>query len=95
MKKLVSMALALLLVLSAVPAMAETESGEGTTVGVLSYLTLTEDDYLAVYEAERGAREYLIEQGVVEVVTLGVRFNLFSLCACSVTKAVIEYRYEL
>ena len=25
--------------------------------------------------------------------SLGVRFNLFSLCACSVTKAVVQYRY--
>jgi hypothetical protein len=52
MKKLVSMALALLLTLSvlSIPAMAETESDDGGAVGILSYLTLTEDEAQMISE---------------------------------------------
>ena len=67
MKKLVSMSLALLLTLSvlSVPAIAD-ENNDDAAVGFLSYLTLTEDDAFARLKAERDAREYLMEQGVLE-----------------------------
>ena len=67
MKKLVSMALALLLTLSvlSIPAMAA-ENNDDAAVGFLSYLTLTEHDAFARLKAERIAREYLMEQGVLE-----------------------------
>ena len=67
MRKLVSMALALLLTLSvlSIPAMAA-ENNDDAAVGFLSYLTLTEHDAFARLKAERIAREYLMEQGVLE-----------------------------
>ena len=42
------------------------ENNDDAAVGFLSYLTLTEDDAFARLKAERDAREYLIEQGVLE-----------------------------
>ena len=68
MKKLVSMALALLLTLSVltIPAMAETESGDGGAVGYLTYLNLSEDEIESTREREIPAYQYLANQGVIE-----------------------------
>jgi ABC-type amino acid transport substrate-binding protein len=68
MKKLVSMALALLLTLSVltIPAMAETESDDGGAIGYLSFLNLSEEDNEVRREAEIPAYRYLIEHGVME-----------------------------
>ena len=68
MRKLVSMALALLFTLSVltIPAMAETESDDGGAVGYLSFLNLSEEDNEVRREAEIPAYRYLIEHGVME-----------------------------
>jgi ABC-type amino acid transport substrate-binding protein len=67
MKKLVSMALALLLTLSVltIPAIAD-ENNDDAAVGYLSFLTMTEEDFYARIKAEGLAREYLLKQGVIE-----------------------------
>ena len=68
MKKHVSMALALLLALSVltVSALAEGKD-DGTTVGYISFLNLSEEQFMTRREGERPAFEYLKEHGVLEL----------------------------
>ena len=68
MKKVISMimALALVLVLFAVPVMAGEETGDGVVVGYLSFLNLSEDEIESRREGEVPAYRYLIEQGAVD-----------------------------
>jgi ABC-type amino acid transport substrate-binding protein len=68
MKKLVSMALALLLTLSvlSIPAMAETESDDGGAIGYLSFLNLSEEEIESRRDDEIPVYRYLEDQGVME-----------------------------
>ena len=55
----------MLLLLLTVSALAETKEG---TIGVLSYLNMSEDEIQSRYEAERLAYQYLEDHGVIEFV---------------------------
>ena len=68
MKKHFAMALVLLLALSVltVSALAEGKDG-GETIGYISFLNLSEEQIMARRGAERPAREYLKEHGVLEL----------------------------
>jgi len=67
MRKTISLILALMLALSvpAVPATAE-ENKDGSAVGYLSFLKISEEELEARREAELPAYEYLKEHGVIE-----------------------------
>ena len=49
-----------------VPTMAETENGDETAIGYLSYLNMSEEDELSRHEDELPALAYLDEHGVLE-----------------------------
>lgn len=72
MKKLFSLTVVLLLAMSilTVPSMAAGEN-DGGAYGYLSYLSMTEADYVSRHEAERPAFDYLEEHGVLESVDRG------------------------
>lgn len=72
MKKLFSLTVVLLLamIILTVPSMAAGEN-DGGAYGYLSYLSMTEADYVSRHEAERPAFDYLEEHGVLESVDRG------------------------
>ncbi len=73
MKKHVSMALALLLALSVLTVSALAEGSDvGEAVGYLSFLNLSDEMIMARREAERPARKYLREHGVLEFSDTGL-----------------------
>ena len=67
MKRWMTLLLALAMALALIPCGAVAEGGSALTIGVLSYLNLTEEEYLARETAKEPALKYFRAHGVLEL----------------------------